>query len=99
MVKIIELIQEFIDKGLVTEEELNQKIEEMKTKSSLIPLQERVEVMQNVDDFTLQNTMTIDSRTAGLQEVDDFTLQQLMLLQQRIDDLELRVTTLEGGTV
>lgn len=62
-------------------------------------LEETTAIMQDVDDFTLQVTQAIDTRTADMQGVDDFAMQQLFYLEQRINELEQRIQTLEGGNV
>ena len=62
-------------------------------------LEEKTTIMQEIDDFTLQLTSSVDQRTVDMQGIDDFALQMIMTLEQRMNELEARIQTLEGSNV
>lgn len=60
-------------------------------------LDSRTTGMQFIDDFTLGKTENLEEKSEGLQAIDDFTLSLVTELQTKIDTLEQRILTLEGG--
>lgn len=74
--------------------DLEQKVDDNNT-----VLDERTQGMQEIDGFTLDKTFQLDDRTEGMKEIDDFTLNLVFELMAKIDMLEQRIVTLEGGSV
>ena len=86
---------------VLTVEDLSQKKDpnEFVHASPIQVLEEKTTIMQEIDDFTLQMTSSVDQRTVDMQGIDDFALQQIFALEERIIQLEQRVQQLEGGSV
>lgn len=79
------------------EQDANEHDKKSVTKQELTNLNDRTSGMQFIDDFTLEKTATLEDKTVGMQDVDDFTLNLVMTMQAKIDELEARIQTLEGG--
>jgi hypothetical protein len=107
--KNVEALLEHYRKQLgITEEQEQQFIEEHRSKNpvsllerrlegEILILDERAKGMQEIDEFTLNQTFLIDDRTEGMKEIDEFTLGIVFELMARIEVLEQEVQTLKGG--
>jgi hypothetical protein len=99
MTNILEnLIESFIRDGIVTESELEQRVEEAKKNSPLSPikadmttLSEKTNGMQVIDNFTLGKTSSLEEKASGLQAVDNFALQRINELEAKITELETKL--------
>lgn len=67
------------------------------TNEHVVNLDDRTVGMQEIDFYTLDQTFIINDRTEGMQDIDQFTLDLVFVLQAKIDELEQRIITLEGG--
>jgi hypothetical protein len=107
--KNVEVLLEHYRKQLgITEEQEQQFIEEHKAKNpvsllerrldgEILILDERAKGMQEIDEFTLNQTFLIDDRTEGMKEIDEFTLGIVFELLARVDVLEQEIQNLKGG--
>jgi hypothetical protein len=105
----VEVLLEHFRKQLgITEEQEQQLIEEHRDKNpvsllerrldgEILILDERAKGMQEIDEFTLNQTFLIDDRTEGMKEIDEFTLGIVFELLARVDLLEQEIQTLKGG--
>jgi hypothetical protein len=60
-------------------------------------LDDRTLGMQSIDFFTLDQTTQLDDRTVGMQEIDSYSLDLIFEMKAKIEELENRIITLEGG--
>jgi hypothetical protein len=92
----------------ISEEQMERDLEERRAKNPVVLLEkevkaeilildERAKGMQEIDEFTLNQTYLIDDRTEGMKEIDEFTLGIVFELMARIEVLEQEVQTLKGG--
>jgi hypothetical protein len=92
----------------ITKEKEEKDLEERRAKNpvailekridgEILILDERAKGMQEIDEFTLNQTFLIDDRTEGMKEIDEFTLGIVFELMARIEVLEQEVKTLKGG--
>jgi hypothetical protein len=92
----------------LTEEQINflenqpippTEIDLLKTEvnNGLESLDQRTLGMQEIDYYTLDQATRLDERTEGMQQIDDYSLTLIFELMARIETLEQKVQTLEGG--
>jgi hypothetical protein len=70
---------------------------ETRIDGEILILDERAKGMQEIDEFTLNQTFLIDDRTEGMKEIDEFTLGIVFELLARIEVLEQEIQNLKGG--
>lgn len=102
------LLEHYRNQLGVSKEEEELLIEELKKTNPVTQLEtklggeiglvdERTIGMQEIDAYTLDQTFLINDRTEGMQEIDQFTLDMVFVLEAKIQELEQRIATLEGG--
>lgn len=65
-------------------------------KLAISDLQSSTSAMQDVDDFTLMQSLNTTQDTQAMKDVDDFTLQQVFGIDERLTAVENKVN---GGTL
>jgi hypothetical protein len=108
MKNVEELLEHYRKQLGITEEQEQKLIEENRAKNpvsllerrldgEILILDERAKGMQEIDEFTLNQTFLINDRTEGMKEIDEFTLGIVFELLARVDVLEEEIQTLKGG--
>jgi hypothetical protein len=75
--------------------EIKKRVENTKEKQAIESLQNVTKAMQDIDDFTLAQSVNTQQDTQAMKDIDDFTLQQVISQDERITVLESKVN---GGT-
>lgn len=96
------LLDALIAQGMKNNEEftkaliqIKERVENTPDKQAIHSLKSTTRAMQDIDDFTLMQTVNTLNDTQAMKEVDDFTLQQVSNLDERISTLETKVN---GGS-
>lgn len=97
------LLDALIAQGMKTNEEFTKELIAIKKRVANTPekqaiqtLQDVTGAMQNVDEFTLQESINTKVDTQAMKDIDEFTLQQFSDLSSRITEMEIK---LNGGNV
>jgi propanediol dehydratase small subunit len=74
--------------------DIKKRVANTPEKQAIQTLQDVTGAMQNVDEFTLQESINTKVDTMAMKDIDDFTLQQVMDIDMRLSDVESK---LNGG--
>lgn len=75
---------------------IKQRVANTPEKQAISDMQSTIGTMQEVDDFTLTQSVNTQQENQIMKDVDDFTLQQVFGLDERLAAVESKVN---GGTV
>lgn len=92
------LLDALIAQGMKNNEEFTKELIKIKQrvvntpeKQAISDLQSTTLAMQEVDDFTLMQSVNTNQDTQSMKDVDDFTLQQVFVLDERLSAIESKV--------
>jgi propanediol dehydratase small subunit len=97
------LLEALIAQGMKNNEEftkeliaIKQRVANTPEKQAIQTLQDVTGAMQNVDEFTLQESINTKVDTQAMKDIDDFTLQQVVDINLRLSEVESK---LNGGNL